>query len=85
MSIIHLPLILMVNSHGIREWWVNISFAVHTNMKSWMGMLMSLGAGSIHAGSVKQKINTSSSTHAELVGVSDALPKILWCRYFMKA
>ena len=27
---------------------------------------------------------TSSSTEAELVGVSDALTKILWCRQFME-
>ena len=28
---------------------------------------------------------TSSSTEAELVGVPDTLPKILWCRHFMEA
>ena len=46
---------------------------------------MTYGAGTIYADSMKQKINTLSSTHAELLGVSDALPKMLWCRYFMKA
>ena len=54
-------------------------------MKSRTEMYTSLGAGTMHAGSVKQKINTSSSTYAELVRVSDALPKILCCRYFMEA
>ena len=34
---------------------------------------------------MKQKINTNSSTFTELVGVSDALPKMLWYRYFMEA
>ena len=82
---VHLPLILMVNEHGIIEWWVDASFAVHDDMKSRSGMYMTLGAGAIHAGSVKQKINTPSSTHAELVAVSDALPKMLWCRYFMES
>ena len=82
---IHLPLILHVNEHGVIEWWVDASFAVHEDMKSRTGMYMSLGTGTIHAASKKQKINTSSSTHAELVGVSDALPKMLWCRYFMEA
>ena len=48
-------------------------------------MYTSLGAGTIHAVPMKQKINTSTSTHAELVGVSDALPEILWCCYFMEA
>ena len=82
---IHLPLILMVNEHAIIEWWVDAAFAVHEDMKSRTGIYMSLGAGTIHSGSVKQKISTSSSTHTKLVGVSDALPKHLWCRYFMEA
>ena len=28
---------------------------------------------------------TSSSTEAELVGVAESMPKILWCRYFMES
>ena len=52
-------------------------------MKCRSSMCMSLGAGEIHAGSVKQKINTPSSTDAELVGVSDALQKMLWYRYLI--
>ena len=84
-STVYLPLILQVDDSGVIEWWVDASFAVHEDMKSRTGMYMSLGAGTIHAGSMKQKINTSCSTHAELVGVSDALPKMLWCRYFMEA
>ena len=85
MATVHLPLIMKVNENCIIELWVDASFAVHDNMKSRTGMYMSLGAGTIHAGSMKQKINTSKSTYAELVGVSDALPKMLWCRYFMEA
>ena len=46
---------------------------------------MSLGKGALYSASTKQKIVTSSSTEAELVGVSDTLPKILWCRHFMEA
>ena len=48
-------------------------------------MSMSLGVGIMNACSPKQQINTPSSTHAELIGVSDSLPKMLWCRYFMEA
>ena len=54
-------------------------------MKSRTGMYMSLSSGEIHAGSMKHKINTNISTYVELVGVSNTLPKILWCRYFMEA
>ena len=31
-----------------------------------------------------QKLNTISSTEAELVGVDDDLPQILWEKYFIK-
>jgi hypothetical protein len=46
---------------------------------------MSLGKGSVVSMSKKQKLNTRSSTEAELVGVDDAMPRILWTRYFLKA
>ena len=31
----------------------------------------------------KQKLNTKSSTEAELVGIDDVMPQILWTRYFL--
>ena len=37
------------------------------------------------AKSVKQKINVKSSTEAELVGVSDILPHIVWMRNFVRS
>ena len=77
-------MILRVSDNNVIEWWINASFAVHDDMKSRTGMQMSLGDGTIYGVSVKQKINASSSTEAELVGVSNALPKMLWCRYFME-
>jgi len=40
------------------KWWVNASFAVHSDMRSHTGMTMTLGKGSLYSGSVKQKINT---------------------------
>jgi hypothetical protein len=45
---------------------------------------MSLGQGMVMSYSWKQKINTKSSTEAELVGVDDSLGYILWARYFMQ-
>ena len=46
---------------------------------------MSLGKGAICASSKRQRINTKSSTEAELVGVNDVFPQILWTRYFLEA
>ena len=47
--------------------------------------MMTLGLGAIISFSQKQKINSKSLTESELVGVDDALPQILWNRYFMES
>ena len=39
---------------------------------------MMMGCGAITSFSRKQKINASSSTEAELIGLDDASPQILW-------
>ena len=46
---------------------------------------MSLGKGSIYSTSIRQKLNTKSSTEAELVGVADVIPMELWKRYFLES
>jgi hypothetical protein len=51
-------------------------------MKSHTGGTLSLGKGSVYLTSTKQKLNTKSSTEAELVGVDDVMPLILWTQYF---
>ena len=63
--------------------WVDASFAVHPDMKSHTGGVMSYGRGGIACKSTKQKSNMRSSTHAEMVGVSDYLPNTIWVTRFM--
>ena len=46
---------------------------------------MTLGSGASMSMSKAHKLNTKSSTKAELVGVYDALPDILWGKYFIEA
>eukprot|EP00957_Ditylum_brightwellii_P052740 3997971-Ditylum_brightwellii.AAC.1 len=46
---------------------------------------MTLGKGSPYSVLRKQKINTRSSTEAELVGVNDDMLLILWTRLFLQA
>ncbi|VEU43169.1 unnamed protein product, partial [Pseudo-nitzschia multistriata] len=72
------PLVLGWDGSGQANWYVDASFAVHTDMKSHTGAMLTFGQGAVMAMSTKQKLNTKSSTEAELVGVDDALPYNLW-------
>ena len=64
--------------------WVDASYAVHRDMRNHTRGLMSFGTGTIHCKSSKQKLNTKSSTEAELVGVSKYLPYHIWFMNFLK-
>lgn len=65
--------------------WIDASYAIHTDMKSHTGGSISFGTGAILSKSTKQKLNTKSSTEAELVGISEFLPTSIWTRMFMEA
>ena len=74
-----------MNKEPTINWWVDASFAVHPDMRSHTGATVSLGKGSVVNKSSKQKINTRSSTEAEVVGVNDAMTMILWMKLFLDA
>ena len=76
---------LSADSLRIMKWYVDASFAVHPDFKSHTGAVMTMGKGAMQAMSKKQKLNTRSSTEAELVGVDDAMTMILWTMLFMEA
>jgi hypothetical protein len=82
---LHMPLILSAESMTLTRWWVDAAYVVHADCRGHTGAGMSLGQGMAHSYSWKQKINTKSSTEAELVGVDDSLGYILWARYFLTA
>jgi hypothetical protein len=65
--------------------WVDASYAVHPDMRSHTGGVMSFGTGGLAGKSWKQKLNVKSSTEAETVGASDYLPHTLWVQMFMQA
>ena len=46
---------------------------------------LSDGRGSIISISKKQNLNTKSSTEEELIEADDAMPQMLWTRYFLEA
>jgi hypothetical protein len=80
-------LILTLEAHTIKiiKWWIDGAFAVHHDMKSHTGGMMLLGKGAVYGTSIRQKLNTKSSTEAELVAVDDVMGQILWTRNFLQA
>ena len=77
-----LPLILGADDIHTMYTFVDASYAVHKDMKSHTGGVMTFGRGGIACKSTKQKLVTKSSTAAELVGASEYLPSTIWVQYF---
>jgi Reverse transcriptase (RNA-dependent DNA polymerase)/Zinc knuckle len=80
-----LHLILGADSLLKMETWVDAAYAVHGDMRSHTGGVVSFGRGSVISKSIKQKLNTKSSTEAEVVGASDFFPTMIWARMFLEA
>ena len=79
------PLILTIEDLKLVKWWIDAAFAVHPDFRSHTGAVMSFGRGALISISSKQKLNTRSSTDAELVAVDDAMSLVLWTRLFLEA
>jgi hypothetical protein len=82
-STVDMPLVLEADESGQIRWWIDASYAVHNDMKSHTGGTMSMGKGSVYSTSTKQKLVTRSSTEAEVVGVHDVMPQLLWTGHFL--
>ena len=82
---VELVLTLEADNMNVIKWWVDGAFAVHDDFKSHTGGVMMLGKGAVYSTSTKQKVNTKSSTEAELVAVDDVIGQVIWTRNFLKA
>ena len=80
-----LPLILGADDIQTMYTFIDASYAVHDDMKSHTGGVITFGRGGIACKSAKQKVVTKSSTEAELVGASEYLPSTIWVQYFLQA
>ena len=65
------------------KWFIDASFAVHPDFKSYTGATMTMGEGAMQTLTRKQKLNSRSSTEAELIGMDDAITQVLWTRLFL--
>ena len=78
-------LTLSADDLHVIKWYVDAAFAVHPDFRSHTGGIMTFGQGAVQSLSKKQKLNTRSSTEAELVGADDGATPILWTKLFMEA
>ena len=83
-STMHIKLCLSVDNLQTLTWWVYASCDLHWYIRSHKGMVMYLGLGAAMSGSWSQKLNTGSSTEAELVGIDDVIKHIMWGLYFIQ-
>jgi hypothetical protein len=80
-----MPLTISTNQMNLIKTWVDTSYASHSHMRSHTGGLIMMGKGALYERCTGQRINTKSSTEAEVVGASDFLPQTIWTRYFIEA
>ena len=66
-------------------WMIDASFGVHSEFKSHTGAIFTMGKGAVISDSTKQKVNSRSSTEAELKGIDDEIAKVEWVRRFVEA
>jgi hypothetical protein len=65
--------------------YIDAAYGVHVDYRSHTGVVIGIGLGPVYASSSRQKINTKSSTEAELVGLSDKSSQVIWSINFMEA
>ena len=75
---------MTVDNIGSIKWYVDASYVIQEDCKGHSGAMMTMGGGAITSFSRKQKLNGKSLTEAELIGMDDALPQIIWMRYFIE-
>ena len=61
------------------------SFAIRNDMKSYTGINLTMGKGTIYGVSLKHKLNSKSSTEAELISVSNGINQVSWTKHFLKS
>ena len=81
---VHLPLIIRWDEPGTLLWSINASFAVHIDMRSLTEAMLTFERGAVFSLSNKQKVNLTSSSVTEIIGVDDAMNFVIWVKLFIK-
>ncbi len=80
---LNFELTISCNSLDKLTWYIDGSYAIHEDMKGHSGAVLLIGDSTVLSRSNKQKVNTRSSTEAELIAVDDTLPTMQWAKSFM--
>ena len=80
-----LVLILSAKTLKVVKWCADAVFAVHLDCKSHTRAMMTVGKDRVTNISRKQKLDTRSSTTAELAAADDAVVMTLWTMLFLEA
>ena len=81
---VHLPLIIWRDASGTLLWSIDVSFAVYNDIHIHTGAMLTFGRGAVFLLSNKQKVNPTSSTVAEIIGVDDAMNFVMWVKLFVE-
>ena len=79
-----LPLIIGWDASWMLLWSIDASFAVHNDMRSHTRAILTFGRGVLFSLSNKQKVNSTSSTVAKIIGVDDAMNFVMWVKLFVE-
>ena len=63
---------------NVNKLYIDLSHAVHSDMKQHTDAVMTFSKESIYDSSIKQKINKRISTESELFGADDILPQLFF-------
>ena len=79
----NLHLILKGNQNMEVTAYIDASYGIHDDLKSHTGIVIQVGGAMVFAKSSKQKLNSKSSTEAELIAASDGCGQVLWTKNFV--
>jgi hypothetical protein len=68
---------MSANNSQTIKWYVNSSFAVHKDMRSHIGAVMTLGKRAIVSGATKQKVNARSLTKSKMIAMDNMILNVL--------
>ena len=81
---VYLLLIIRLDKSGTLFSSIDVPFAVNNVMRSHTGALLTFGRGAVFSLSNKQKVNSISSTVAEIIGVDDAMNLMMQVKLFIE-